>query len=164
MASGQSAFLCVYVFALLLAAARDWRTLHIPDAAPLAIVVAYVGFAVAGMAAGRMPATSAGAAVGLSALVFALGMAAFARGWTGGGDVKLLTAASLFAGPEHIADFLLGTALAGGLVGVAAMRPQILSLSDAAKMVTDGRAVPYGPAIAAGGIWTACLLGAGRTI
>ncbi|MGL1715175.1 prepilin peptidase, partial [Vibrio parahaemolyticus] len=38
----------------------------------------------------------------------------FARGWLGGGDVKLISAASFFLGVESLVPFIVYTAIAGG--------------------------------------------------
>ena len=43
------------------------------------------------------------AAIGCALAVFIVGALLFARGYLGGGDVKLLTAATLWAGPAGIA-------------------------------------------------------------
>ena len=112
--------------------------------------------------------------------VFALGFACFACSVMGGGDVKLLAALTLWAGIDHIADLLLITALAGGLLAVLVMGwrrlstlPMAIALgqlqAQAVKLLalephgdhTPGHAVeaecshhdslPYGVAIAAGG-------------
>jgi len=43
-----------------------------------------------------------------------VGFAMFARGWVGGGDAKLMAAAALWLGFEHLFAFLLWTAILGG--------------------------------------------------
>jgi prepilin peptidase CpaA len=88
---------------------------------------------------------------------------AFALGALGGGDVKLLAAISLFAGPQRLPGFLIITAIAGGLLGLAILagapigRP---AMAGAGTLRTRLRAgLPYGPAIAVGGLWVAASLG-----
>ena len=112
---------CLIAFALLLvlAAWQDLRTMHIADAVSLAIVGTFAVWALSGLARGTMSFTAIGLALACAAVVFGAGTAAFAAGALGGGDVKLLAAASLFAGPGLISDFLLVTALAGGVLGLA---------------------------------------------
>src|SRR4051812_26461774 len=58
------------------------------------------------------------------AIVFVIGYIMFARKWMGGGDVKLLTACSLWAGMQNLLDFLFIVSLLGGIfaVGVWGMR------------------------------------------
>jgi len=60
------------------------------------------------------------AALAVTGGVFAVGFMLFAARVVGGGDVKLLAAAALWAGPGLILDFLLVAAVAGGaLVSIA---------------------------------------------
>jgi len=56
--------------------------------------------------------------LGSAALIFAAGLVCFSRGWLGGGDVKLMSATILLVGAEGTMPFLLGMALAGGLLSV----------------------------------------------
>ena len=70
----------------------------------------------------------------------------FRLGILGGGDVKLLAAAALWLGAAALMPFLMATALAGGLLAVA-------FLAWALVRRDRGRvALPYGIAIAAGGV------------
>jgi prepilin peptidase CpaA len=101
--------------------------------------------------------------VGCGIAVFAVAAAAFVAGVLGGGDVKLLAAMSLFAGPTRLVDFLTITALVGGLLGLAILagapigRP--VAAGDASLKARLRQGLPYGPAIAAGGLWVAASLG-----
>lgn len=115
------------------------------------------------------------AAVGLAALVFVVGLGLFARDLIGGGDVKLIAALSLWAGPEQFLWFLLITTVAGGALSLIVLWAQrwggligahlgALGLatstggpSAVADAPGDGapdrpNTLPYGVAIAAGGI------------
>lgn len=102
----------------------------------------------------------AGVATGLA--VFAAGAVVFAAGWLGGGDVKLLSALALWAGPAHLAGFLLITALAGGVLALAALvYARLVAVVPALAIgsrVTTQMTLPYGVAIACGGIWVASTL------
>jgi prepilin peptidase CpaA len=49
------------------------------------------------------------AALGLAVVVFVIGLGLFARELIGGGDVKLIAALSLWAGPEQFVWFMLVT-------------------------------------------------------
>jgi len=98
---------------------------------------------------------------------FAVGAGLFYAGLMGGGDVKLLAAAALWAGPDHTADLLFVTALAGGLLGAGlllarrlARRAVVAPSGEAAASALQAR-LPYGIAIAAGGLWTLALIAAG---
>jgi prepilin peptidase CpaA len=155
---------CLVVFALLLIAAgwQDLRTLRIANRLSLATVAAFVVWAAAGVMLGRLSAAMFGLTIVCSLAVFAIGAAGFAAGILGGGDVKLLAAASLFAGPGHIVDFLVVTSLVGGALGLALLAGVPIGPSAPA---TDGTVrarlhagLPYGPAIAGGGLWVAAAL------
>jgi len=154
---------CLALLAVLLigAAVQDLRTLHIANGFALAVVAVFAIFAAAGWASGRLPISSIGVAVLGAVLVFAVGVAAFAAGVLGGGDVKLLAAVGLFAGPARLLDFLAVIALAGGVLGIAMLAGapigggQPAGTGGATWRARLRGGVPYGPAIAAGGLWLA---------
>jgi prepilin peptidase CpaA len=150
----------VVIAGCLAASWTDATARRIPHAVPLAIAAAYPVFALAG---GTGAPWWAGPAV--AAAVFALGLGVFAAGWLGGGDVKLAAALALWAGPAGVAAFVLVTALAGAGLSLAVLalrRVSVPYLSSSALVIgpqTGGRraaeGVPYGVAIAAGGLWIA---------
>src|SRR4051812_4580050 len=90
---------CLAAFALLLIAAgwQDLRTLKIANSLSLATVASFAIWATAGLALGRLSAAMLGLTIICGLAVFAVGAVGFAGGVVGGGDVKLLAAASLFA-------------------------------------------------------------------
>ena len=161
---------CLIAFALLLVAAawQDLRTLHIADALSLAIVFVFVTWAAGGWAGGTLSLSRFGLAAACAVGVFGVGAVAFAFGGLGGGDVKLMAASSLFAGPALMFDFVMVTALAGGLLSIAILAgAPIGSTAPAVPTAPAGNAtvrarlrsgLPYGPAIAAGGLWVAASL------
>ena len=136
-AIGHAAF-AAFAAALIAGAAADIARGRIPNGCPAVIAAAW---AAAALAAGAPPADAAAdLAAGLACL--AAGFALFAMGALGAGDAKLLAAVALWAGRDDLGACLLAVALAGGA----------LSLLCAAA----GRAaVPYGAAIAAGGLFAA---------
>ncbi len=95
----------------------------------------------------------------------------WSRGWLGGGDVKLATALALWAGLSDLPDFLLVTTLGGGAIAfgvlvvpwlaqrlvVVLASLSALGLRPAAPLLTGlvapARGVPYGLALATGGLW-----------
>lgn len=109
------------------------------------------------------------ATLAIGCAIFAAATALWRFGYLGGGDVKLLAAVGLWAGPENALQFLLITGLAGGLlalvliwhrqVGWALLVPIQATVSSllprlAASSASAGQAsLPYGIAIAAGGCW-----------
>lgn len=96
----------------------------------------------------------------LAAALLALGFALFAWGRLGGGDAKLLAAVGLWVGLADAPAFLLVTCLAGGALSLAALGPGRLVATHLAARVGALRLhqglaagqVPYGVAIAAGGL------------
>lgn len=104
----------------------------------------------------------------IAAVVFMVCCIFFALGVMGGGDVKLITAVSLWTGPNWTLDFLLATAVAGGFVTLAVMaKTQInaqISGETSQFVKTPGLTmsnvqVPYGVAIAIGGLLAAFRMG-----
>src|SRR5881394_4186490 len=158
---------CLALLAVLLigAGAQDWRSMHIANAFPLAITGLFAVRAVVELSSGSLSPTALGMAVACAVVVFAVGAAAFAVGGLGGGDVKLFAAVSLFAGPPRLLDFLAVTALVGGVLGLAILagapigRPAMAEGGSLRTRLRSG--LPYGPAIAAGGLWLVASLGLG---
>jgi len=156
---------CLGLVAILLVAAgaQDLRTMHIANGLSVAIAGLFVVWAAIGLVSGQMAMSDLAWAIACGVGVFAVGAAAFSAGVLGGGDVKLLAAVSLFAGPARLLDFLVITALVGGLLGFAILAGAPIGRAVAAGNGTlRGRlraGLPYGPAIAAGGLWVAASLG-----
>ncbi len=91
--------------------------------------------------------------------VFGCGFGLYACGLLGGGDVKLLAATSLWAGPGHILNMLVIVAFFGGMLAavyavIALIRAKKAKNAESPKdgVVPWHKApVPYGMAIACGG-------------
>lgn len=157
---------CLLAFAILLIAAgwQDLRTMRIANRLSLAIVACFALWALGGLALGALSIGHVALSAICAAALFAAGAVAFAAGGLGGGDVKLLAAAGLFAGPALMIDFLTVTALVGGALGLAILAGA--PIGPATAPASDGGTVrarlrgglPYGPAIAAGGLWVAASL------
>jgi prepilin peptidase CpaA len=100
-------------------------------------------------------------AAACAAAVFLVGAVLFARGFVGGGDVKLLAAAVLWAGPAATATLLVETGVFGGVLAVLLLLPATAPLMTALRLAgatpasAPGAAsrfkapIPYGVAIAA---------------
>ena len=155
---------CLIAFALLLllAAWQDWRTMQIADGISLGIAAVFIVWALTGVAAGTLSLLDLALALVCAAGMFGLGTLAFAAGAMGGGDVKLAAAASLFAGPALILDFITVTAVVGGLLGVAILAGvpigPVASTGEGTVRARLRGNLPYGPAIAMGGLWVALAL------
>lgn len=146
------------------AAYGDVKTLRIPNS--LVIAVAVLGLARL-IVIGDL--SFAFYTVGVSLLVFIVTFLLFWRGFVGGGDAKLLTAAALLIGYHDLLNFLVLMSLCGALVSLAVLATRYRPLSIRGALVSvavlvDGSsgqsqpklqlAVPYGAAIAAGAIVT----------
>jgi prepilin peptidase CpaA len=155
----QSVCLIVFVLLLLAAARQDLRSMRIADGFSVAVVATFGVWTLCGFAGDGPSLARIGLAVGCAAAVFALGALAFALGGLGGGDVKLLAASSLFAGSDLLVEFLTVTALAGGVLGLAVLAGAPIGPTATAggtSVQTRLRGgLPYGPAIAVGGLWIA---------
>jgi prepilin peptidase CpaA len=98
------------------------------------------------------------AAIGCAVAVFFVGAVLFSRGLIGGGDVKLLAVASLWAGADAFPPLLLLTALIGGVLALVFLTPlgARITTSRLADSASGGdhrlrmrhAPVPYGVAIA----------------
>lgn len=143
----------VFVVALLDAALGDLRHLRIANRVPMALLAAFPLFAVAG---GMGDGDWLGH-LGTGLVCFVASAALFVLGVWGGGDAKLLPAVALWAGPAALPRLLLVMGLAGGLVALAVLagrRAGAGGLRPALRL-----RVPYGIAIAAGGLdWAAAAL------
>jgi prepilin peptidase CpaA len=90
-------------------------------------------------------------------IILAAGFAMFMGHLAGAGDIKLLAVTGLWAGPHHLAVFLAGTAVAGGIVALG-MALWTYTLNRSAKFRRQPAVavakvpIPYGMAIAAGGL------------
>src|SRR3546814_13737123 len=100
-------------------------------------------------------------------------LVAYRFGVVGGGDLKLMTAVSLWAGLDALPQLLLWTALAGGafalgLIVLRRLLGGLLVVQPFAETVTlprlllPGEEIPYSVAIAIGGILVAQLGRASR--
>lgn len=86
--------------------------------------------------------------LGMAAAAFAVFAALFAFKVMGGGDVKLLTALALWIPFYEYMQLLLIMAVTGGVLTM------MLVFWHVARRQRDRIAVPYGVAIAVGGLWT----------
>lgn len=116
--------LLIGIFAGLLAAAAisDVRGFRIPNWISIAVAALFPLYVLSMHFWGPSGAEVRWlASLGIGAGVFTVLTALFAFGVMGGGDVKLIAAASLWAGPVLIAPFILVIALSGGIVAILAI-------------------------------------------
>lgn len=144
----------IYVLALIAAGASDVYRYEIPNSLSVAMVA---GFALLA-AALPLPVVVDHVLVGLA--VLGAMTILFAAGVCGGGDVKLLAATALWMGWVRLPEFLLLTALAGGVLALvllasrrlAASRLLVATGSRPRRLFAKSSGVPYGVAIAAAGL------------
>lgn len=152
-----SLFFAVAVASLCLWAAwGDGRRFLIPNRIPAGIALLWFAYIL--LVPGTPPALHAGGHILAAAAVLAGGFLLFAAGWFGGGDVKLLAALALWAGPAQLPVFLFLVSVAGGLISLLLIVGRAL---PAGHTATQDRRVPYGIAIGAGGLYLASLVPAG---
>jgi len=133
------------------AAALDLLTFTIPNRVSTALLTGFLATAVLIGIPGQIIFSHLSAA--LAVLLF--GFLAFARGWVGGGDAKLMAAAALWLGFEHLLPFLLWTAILGGglaLLLLAYRRmlppPWLICQPWALRLHDPKEGIPYGIALA----------------
>jgi len=142
---------------MLAAAFEDLRRLMIPNVLPLALCLLWP------LSLLSSPSLSGAlGAIGCAVVVFIVGALCFSRGLLGGGDVKLLTAATLWAGPTQTLALLVLTGVLGGVLALFLLAPHGAHLAILARAKlgpAEGpnghRAdtpVPYAIAIAAAAI------------
>jgi prepilin peptidase CpaA len=126
----------------------NWISLVLLALFPLVAVIAGLNWAEAGVHV----------AVGFAALI--VGMVLFAGGIIGGGDAKLFAAIALYVGASAFGFYVFGVALAGGVLALTLIvlrwgaRLVAAERFDALKhLVKSGAGIPYGIAIAAGGLF-----------
>jgi len=156
--------LAVFAGALAGAAFCDVRQYLIPDRFPVAIVLSYPLYA------SGHPWEQGLWALGVGFAMLVAGAILFATNVMGGGDTKLLAATGLWAGLDLASVFLFVTALAGAAIGIAWLTPIRRLMPEAP--IEDGisapgpaagwrarlrQPVPYGVAIALGGLHLAAL-------
>jgi prepilin peptidase CpaA len=133
----------------IVAAYGDVKTFRIPNL----LVAAVTLLAVARLIVVGDP-SAAVYTVGASVIVLAIGFVLFWQGFVGGGDAKLITAAALLVGYHNLYSFLVLMCLCGLLVTLAVLATRYLNRSPEPQPKLRLVAIPYGVAIAAGGIVT----------
>ena len=148
------AFLCLCVFpgAMAFAGSMDLITMTIPNRISLFLVAGFVALA---PFVGLTPAQY-GAHLATGAAMLAIGILMFSRGWIGGGDAKMFAAAALWFGFDHLGDFTLLSAMAGGVLTIFLLVFRTMPLPSLARtqdwlvrLHHPRTGVPYGIAMAA---------------
>ncbi len=154
----DAAIMLAFATLLAMAALSDFRSYVIPNKLCLAILALYP----AHVLASNTPVDWVSGLIA-GGIVFGVGLLMFAFRLTGGGDVKLLAAAGVWAGLEMLPMMLLLVAIVGGCYSVfEAIRLQYpqriwrrIMKRDPVPQTGGKGIVPYGVAISTGGLYVA---------
>lgn len=145
----------IFPAAMAFAGSMDIFSMTIPNRIALALIV---GFALA-LPFSNLGPVGALSHLAIGALTLFVGFLMFSRGWLGGGDAKLLAAAGLWIGPDHMLPFLILVTIGGGLLSIVlllfrrfALPPHWATEPWIARLHTRRGGIPYGVAIAAAGL------------
>lgn len=145
-------FAVLFVGLILTAAACDIRSMLIPNWISIALALS---FPFAALAAG-MSWAAIGLHAAIGVLVFIAGFILFSINVLGGGDVKVIAAASVWTGAAALSPFAFWTTAAGGVLAVVMLlarrsmqpgenRPAFLN-----RLLDPKKGIPYAVAIAVG--------------
>jgi prepilin peptidase CpaA len=161
MTTPSTALLGIVLGACTLAAASDAVSRRIPNLIPLAILTGIV------VERAHQGWGSLGNAFGALAIVLVIGTFAHAKGWFGGGDVKLVAVVSAAFGLPACFAFVLLTGVCGGAVALvtlfltrrltareAVVAMDVLVRTRAVTLAHKKATVPYAIAIAFGAVLT----------
>ncbi len=147
-----SLFCLAFPLLLIYAAVHDVSTLWIPNWVSISLAVAFFA---AAMAAG-MPVSLIGWHLLIAAGVMLVCVVLFYLNVFGGGDAKVISAASLWIGTSAMLPFVFWMALAGGVLGIAMLilrRMKIKTTKEwLQRLISPERGAPYAVAIAAGAL------------
>jgi prepilin peptidase CpaA len=121
---------------LLAASLHDITARTVPNW--MAIALLLLGLAQRGLA-GSLPS---GLLAGF--IIFAIAAFCWRRGWLGGGDVKLLAAASLVVPPVNVPGFICAVALAGGILATMYIAARRVITATAAPAALPGHSADRG--------------------
>lgn len=151
-----ASLLCLAFPCLLLYAAwHDVATMTIPNWVSICLGLAFIP---AAMAAG-LSMEEIGRHMIFAALSLLACAALFYMGVFGGGDAKVIAAASLWTGLGATAAFVIGMALAGGVLAGGLLLVRYMKVSStqawAKRLLSPHEGAPYAVAIAAGAMFAA---------
>lgn len=147
--------LLIFPFALIFAGISDAISFTISNKISIAL---FVGFMVLAPFSG-LSIAEIGAHIMIGFLMLVIGFVFFARGYIGGGDAKIIAAASLWLGPELVVPFILMATVCGGFLSLLCLYlyntplPPVLSGQRwLLNFQTGTAAAPYGIAIGIAGL------------
>ncbi len=161
--------LFVFAATMIWAAISDLRFFILSNKLCLSVTGLYFVFVTALFLTGSAPSWEyIGWSFAIATGAFTILVALFAYGYIGGGDVKLIPAVLLWAGPALSLEFLLITTICGGLVALLTICCRYLksylsraksseninfSVRESSELVSNEKNIPYGIGISAGGLY-----------
>lgn len=149
----------VFAMALLVAAAFDVLWYRIPNLVVLFLLLLFVGLSIA-----NYEQVDLVSHIGAGGALFAVGVAFYALGQMGAGDVKLLGATALWAGLSALVPLVFWIAVASLIVLLLLLLLRafvpllqgfgVISETRVPKVLGRGGGIPYGAPIAVGTILT----------
>lgn len=151
----DSMTMVVFPSLMIFAALSDLFTMTIPNRVSLILVGLY--FPIAFYL--NVPIETILWHVGCGVAVLLLTFLLFHLQWIGGGDAKLAASTALWLGWAHLLDYGVVASIAGGLLTVLIIElrrhdlpKKILSVGFIARLADQKAGVPYGIALAVGGL------------
>ena len=142
------AILCGAAILLVFAAISDAQTYRIPNQVCLAVLLLFPLFVMTAPTAIEWEQH-----LMVFGLMLVSGFIMFMGNIAGAGDIKLLAATGIWAGPHLVAVFLVTTAIAGGLLALLmALLTHFRNKTGRSKIPLAKVPIPYGVAICAGGL------------
>ena len=154
------AILCLLAVGVIAIAAayRDVVSFTLPNVLTLSVALFFLPFAGVMYFSGTLSISELGFALLAGCIVFLAGLVLFVLGALGGGDVKYLAAAALWAYPVGLTNFLLITSIGGAVVGTVYLVMARASRDGerSGKTMSErlARPMPYGVAISMGLAYT----------
>lgn len=147
--------IAIWVLTLIVAAISDLRSFRIPNYLPGILLLL---FGINGFLASFPASIWENLFHFLATLI--IGMGLFGRGWIGGGDAKLYAAVALWFNWAGAVMLIFTTTIAGLTLAVIFIAARVLGFRK--NVPKEDRRIPYGVAIAAGGILSAAWNGWSR--
>ncbi|MBY0564182.1 MAG: prepilin peptidase [Hyphomonadaceae bacterium] len=150
----ESAAVAAYAGLLIYAAASDVTSLTIPNWLSIALAGLYP---IAALASGA-PLAAVGLHLGFGIAILVIGFALFQFNVLGGGDAKIIAAASVWTGLAAFLPFIFWTAVAGGLIALAlVLARHFVTQAETNpafvnRLLAKQNGIPYGVAIMVGGL------------
>lgn len=163
--------LFLFAATMVWAAISDFSSFILSNRLCLSVIGLYLIFIGVLFIIGIPPTWSyIGYSFAIAIITFLILLSLFAYGYIGGGDVKLIPAVLLWAGPAYSIEFILITTLCGGIVAILTICCRYLksylsaqksseninlSMPESSELVNRENNIPYGIGISVGGLYVA---------